>query len=72
MKKKELKKKRFPLGSKNYAFFIAGIVSIIVGFIFLARGDITIAPILLVFGYCVLIPVAFFVRFNGRKKETTG
>lgn len=34
------------------------IVVILLGFADLARGGETIAPILLVIGYCVLVPVA--------------
>ncbi len=43
----------------NWKLFLAGIAFIITGFIFLAMNDITIAPILLVLGYCVLVPVSF-------------
>lgn len=32
--------------------------SLVVGYVDLWRGGITVAPILLVLGYCVLIPVA--------------
>ena len=32
--------------------------SIVLGFADLARGGTTIAPILLVLGYCVLVPIA--------------
>ncbi|KPK70513.1 hypothetical protein AMJ71_02925 [candidate division TA06 bacterium SM1_40] len=53
-----------PLGftMKNYALFAIGIVAIGAGFFTLARGSITLAPILLVLGYCVLIPVAILLR----------
>ena len=43
----------------NWKIFLAGMVSIGLGYIFLAASDITIAPIFLVLGYCVLIPVSF-------------
>jgi len=43
----------------NWKLFGAGLVAIVVGFVLLATNDITIAPILLVLGYCVLIPVSF-------------
>lgn len=35
-----------------------GLISIVAGYYFLARGSISLAPALLVLGYCVLIPVA--------------
>ncbi len=37
---------------------IAAIVSIVIGFIALAQGSISLAPILLVLGYCILVPIA--------------
>lgn len=47
-----------PFGKTNMIIFIAGLVAIILGFITLASGSETLAPILLVLGYCVAIPVA--------------
>lgn len=43
----------------NWKVFIAGMISIILGYVFLMMNDITAAPVLLVLGYCVLIPVSF-------------
>lgn len=51
-----------PFGRKNWIILGAGLVSIILGFITLASGSITLAPILLVLGYCVLIPVGIMVK----------
>ena len=45
-----------PWGRKNYRILAAGGASIAVGYLLLAVGDITIAPILLVGGYLGLIP----------------
>jgi hypothetical protein len=50
------------LGKKNYAIMGAGLLTIVAGFITLASGSITLAPILLVLGYCVLIPVGLLVK----------
>lgn len=50
-----------PFGKKNYLAFVIGLVVIAAGFILLAAGDITLAPILLVAGYCVIIPVAILM-----------
>jgi hypothetical protein len=47
---------------KNWILFGAGIGCIVVGFGILATGDITIAPILLLLGYLVLIPWALVAR----------
>ncbi len=43
-------------GSRNYAALGAALVCILLGFLLLSRGSITAAPILLVLGYCVLVP----------------
>jgi len=44
------------LGTRNYMILGAALVCILVGFLTLSRGSITLAPILLVLGYCVLVP----------------
>jgi len=41
--------------------FTAGIGIIALGFYWLARGSLTLAPVLLVGGYCVVIPVAIMI-----------
>ena len=43
----------------RWKLFIGGLAAITAGYIFLAASDITIAPLLLVLGYCVLIPLSF-------------
>ena len=48
--------------ARSYWLFAAGFGSIIVGYAMLSKGSITLAPILLVAGYCALIPLAIFVR----------
>lgn len=50
-----------PFGKRNYLAFVIGLVVIAAGFIFLAAGDTVLAPILLVAGYCVIIPVAILM-----------
>jgi uncharacterized membrane protein HdeD (DUF308 family) len=39
-------------------FLIAGFVAIVVGYVVLGYGSISLAPVLLVLGYCVLVPLA--------------
>jgi len=43
----------------KWKLFIGGLVSIVVGYILLGAADTTIAPILLVLGYCILVPLSF-------------
>ena len=51
-----------PFTRKNYYIFAVGLATVIVGYIALAQGSITLAPILLVLGYCVIIPIAILYR----------
>ena len=59
---------------KNILLFVVGGVVIMLGYILLAQGPVnnplslTWAPILLIVGYCVVIPVAIILKDN--KKET--
>ncbi|HKK21485.1 MAG TPA: hypothetical protein VJ983_08440 [candidate division Zixibacteria bacterium] len=59
----------WPYGTKNYAIFAAALLVIIVGFIFLGQGSITLAPLLLVIGYCVLLPIALIVKCKPERTE---
>jgi hypothetical protein len=47
---------------KNTIFFGIGLVSIVIGFILLATGDIVLAPILLVVGYLVFFPLGILLK----------
>jgi len=39
--------------------FVAGLAAIVLGYVLLSVNNITVAPVLLVLGYCVLVPLAF-------------
>jgi len=56
------KKSSFIFTRKNYLTLVAGLVVIIAGFITLRMGSITLAPLLLVLGYCVIIPIGILLR----------
>ena len=64
-----------PFSSENYYFFAIGIALIVMGYISLSRGpwdsfwSLTLAPILLVLGYCVIVPIALLYRKKSRKQE---
>ncbi len=57
-----------PFTRKNWSLALAGLAVIVLGYVFLrippAEGflSLTLAPIFLVVGYCVLIPMAILVR----------
>ncbi len=52
----------WPFGPRNYLLFAVALVVIVIGYVILGQGSITLAPILLVFGYVILIPLALIVR----------
>lgn len=57
----------WPYGKKNYIIFAIALIVILVGFWSLAKGSITLAPILLAVGYCVLLPIALIIK--GKPEE---
>ena len=48
--------------SRPWLWWALAILSLVLGYVDLVRGGITLAPILLVLGYCVLIPIAILRR----------
>lgn len=77
LKKVEGKKfiEDFYIRRENVVIFLIGILFIVVGYIVMATGDtystqsLTIAPILLLIGYLVIIPVSIFYRKNKKNKK---
>lgn len=75
---------QFPLGRMNFYYLLAGLAVILIGFALMATGiseeaatvegtwnnsmAITVAPILLIIGYCVLIPMGLVKKFNKSAK----
>ena len=55
-------------GRRNYVALGGALVAIPLGFWLLSRGSITAAPVLLVLGYCVLVPYGLI---SGRGGERT-
>ena len=64
-----------PFTRKNWSLAIVGLAVIVLGYVFLrippAEGflSLTLAPVLLVAGYCVLIPMAILVRDQSADQE---
>lgn len=48
------KTKRF-----RWKVLAAGMATILIGYVLLAMNDITFAPVFLVAGYCILVPLSF-------------
>jgi len=55
----------FRWGPWNGLLLLLGVAVLAGGYMSLARGSLTLAPVLLVTGYCVLIPASLLVRGNG-------
>lgn len=53
---------KWPFGKRNYIAFGVALVVIIIGYVALGQGSITLAPIMLFLGYCVLVPVAILIK----------
>lgn len=58
-----------PFSRINYILMGAAVAAIILGYISLASGSITLAPILLVLGYCVLFPFGILWGGRGEKRQ---
>jgi len=58
-----------PFGKLNYILFAAGLLVITAGWFLLRAGHISLSPVMLILGYCVIIPVAI-VFVPGRKKDS--
>jgi uncharacterized membrane protein len=67
-KKKEQKEQKHEVlldtkfSKKNTMFFGIGLILLIIGFVLLAAGDITLAPILLAVGYLVFFPLGILLK----------
>jgi len=57
-----------PFTLLNYILFAGGLLDIIVGWFLLRAGHITIAPLMLIAGYCVIIPLAIVLRSGKRER----
>ena len=55
----------FSWGLPNSVLLALGVFVLVVGYVALSRGSTTLAPVLLVLGYCVLITGSLLIR--GRK-----
>jgi hypothetical protein len=52
----------FSWGMANSTLLVLGLAVLAAGYMALARGSVTLAPVLLVLGYCGFIPASLLVR----------
>ncbi len=85
MAKKQKASWNFPLEKKNFIYAAIGLGIIIIGYALMATGitedpavvdgkwnnpfAVSVAPVLLVIGYCVLIPIAIMKFFKKEKNS---
>jgi hypothetical protein len=50
-------------------FMVAALLAIVVGYLLLAAQRLTLGPVLLVLGYCVLFPVHLWRAFRRRATQ---
>lgn len=63
---------RLVLGPLNYGLMAAGVLAVVVGFVLLADNEISLAPLLLVLGYCVLIPAGLLIERVRARNDKSG
>lgn len=62
----------FPFGKRNWLLAGAGLIVIVLGYVLLSIppadgfASLTLAPLFLVTGYCILVPAALLVRNPSR------
>jgi hypothetical protein len=70
------KEEMFPFDRTNYMILLAGVAVIILGYLALSEKTVegflplTAAPILLVLGYCVIIPIGIMYRGKTRPPDS--
>lgn len=75
--KKEASHLHFAMTSKNYSIIGIGIALIILGYFFMSANSVdgflptVVAPILLIFGYCVVVPIGILYNDKGVKQDVT-
>ncbi|MGD9140862.1 MAG: hypothetical protein PVJ42_04920 [bacterium] len=75
-KRRQVQKKQKPpegslvLGKRNVWLLMAGIVVILLGYLLLGRGSTSLAPVLLVLGYCVIVPLSIMLWVRQTDKKT--
>jgi len=76
-RRKGVSEGRLPLGNQNFVILGIGVLIIILGYLALLEGSVegflplVVAPILLVLGYCVVIPFGILYRKSARVKSAT-
>lgn len=71
-KRKQAREAHLPLGKQNFLIMGVGLIVILAGYLTMLTGSvegflpIVVAPLLLVAGYCVIIPIGILYRPAGK------
>lgn len=76
---------KFPFGKMNIYFILAGVATILLGYLLMSTGItedaatvdgkwnsalvVSVAPIILLIGYCVLIPMGILKNFDSKAEN---
>ena len=77
-KHRSLVNEQLPLGRDNYVILGVGILVIVAGYLAMLEGSVegflplVLSPILLVTGYCVVIPIGIMYRKSSLKEAAAG
>ncbi|MBV67740.1 MAG: hypothetical protein CMG26_05240 [Candidatus Marinimicrobia bacterium] len=53
----------WPFGRKNYLLFLIGVMTIVSGYVLMyLTADIVWAPVILIIGYCFIIPISIMIK----------
>jgi len=69
---------RIDLGRENLILFLAGLIVLVIGFILMSIGpwdnplSRSVAPLVLLFGYLVVFPLAIFYRGKSNRSSESG
>jgi hypothetical protein len=55
----------------RHALLVAALLAILVGYLFLAAKRLSLGPLLLVIGYCLLFPAYLWQMFRGRASQAS-
>lgn len=75
MRKRGQREEEFPLRRENFIILGIGLVVILLGYAAMLEGSVegflplTVAPILLVLGYCVIFPIGILYRKGQRAED---
>jgi hypothetical protein len=77
-RRKSLKNENLPLSKHNFYIIGLGLLVILAGYAAMLEGSVegflplVVAPILLLLGYCVIIPLGILFKKSYLKSEPTG